>query len=116
MLATELRELAVKDQACNSGLRWLDDWIKEHPQGTASDFFTEQRNVPLNYETFSPAGYLRWSFQHLLDWSAVQNGIDILSYFPDPAAAKLCQQLIDQDSSFGANPEKIADALARAYK
>lgn len=43
MLATDLLELAAKNNACISGLIWLQLWINKHPNGTASDFFKSKQ-------------------------------------------------------------------------
>ena len=116
MHITELRELAVKEEACAEGLQWLDDWIKDHPKGTASQFFKSQRNVSKSCLAFTPCCYLMWSIRHLLDWSEVQNGLEHLQPWGYIEALSLYKEMLDTDNIWAILPKQAADALARAYK
>ena len=115
MLVTELRELAVEEGACIQGLDYLDQWIKKHPNATASEFFISQRNVSRNtFTAFSPHGYLRWCFRKMLNWQEVNVLPDIM-WSISIKAHELLKEILNSDTVIEASPRKLADALARAY-
>ena len=118
MLATELLKLAELNKACSEGRKWLQKWIDENPNGTASEFFKSKRNTKKLPWIYCSYGYLEWSFCHLLDWSELNDEKENISPWTCDQNQKVhdfCMELFGC-SLFYTSSAKLANALARAFE
>lgn len=63
MIASKFLKLAKEKGACSNGLKWLEDWIKQHPKSSISGFFRSQIHCD-NYHH----RYLMWVWFYMVDY------------------------------------------------
>lgn len=63
MIASKFLKLAKEKGACSNGLKWLEDWIKQHPKSSISGFFRSQIHCD-NYHH----RYLMWVWFYMVNY------------------------------------------------